>query len=95
MALPIVTVTYKSAEVQLNVVDGVPPTDQSAELAAMASQVQTLSAQVATLTAQVTKLTSDLAAANAKIAAAKVAAQAVKDRDAANVEGQAVLDALA
>lgn len=30
-----------------------------------------------------------------KIAAARTAAQAAKDRDAANVEGQAVLDALA
>ena len=65
---------YKPAGLTVNVVDGDPPTDQSAEIAA---------------------LTAANAALQAKIDAARAAAQAAKDADAANVEGQAVLDALA
>lgn len=95
MALPVVTITYKSAEVQLVVIDGDPPVDQSEIIAAMASQIQKLNEQIAALTAQVNQLTADLTAANTKIANARVAAQQSKDRDAATVEGQAVLDALA
>ena len=65
---------YKPAGLVIDIIEGAPPADQSAEIAA-------LQAQVAALTA--------------KIDAARVAAQAAKDRDAENVEGQAVLDALA
>jgi hypothetical protein len=43
----------------------------------------------------IAQLQADNATLQAKIDAARVAAQAAKDRDAANVEGQAVLDALA
>jgi hypothetical protein len=46
-------------------------------------------------TSLVASLQAELAAANARIDAARAAAQAAKDRDAANVEGQDVLDALA
>lgn len=45
--------------------------------------------------ALVAQLQADNATLQAKIDAARTAAQAAKDRDAANVEGQAVLDALA
>jgi len=65
---------YKPAALTIDVVEGTPPADQSAEIAALQAQVGTLTA---------------------KIDAARVAAQAAKDRDAENVEGQAVLDALA
>lgn len=50
---------YKDATVTIDVVDGPPPVDQSA--------------QIATLTAEVATLTEQLAAANAKIDAAKAA----------------------
>lgn len=65
---------YKPAGTTINVIDGDPPVDQSAQIAA---------------------LTAANAALQAKIDAARTAAQAAKDADAANVEGQAVLDALA
>lgn len=58
---------YKPAGMTVNVVDGDPPADQSAQIAAL----------------------------QAKIDAARAAAQAAKDADAATVDGQAVLDALA
>ena len=45
--------------------------------------------------ALIAQLQADNAALTAKIDAARAAAQAAKDRDAANVDGQAVLDALA
>lgn len=65
---------FKDASIIIEIIDGVPPIDQTAEVAA-------LTAQVAALTAKV-----DLARADA---------QARKDADAAKVEGQALLDALA
>jgi hypothetical protein len=46
-------------------------------------------------TSLVASLQADLAAANAKIAAARAAAEAAKAADAATVDGQSVLDALA
>lgn len=64
---------FKDADINLTVVDGVPPVDQTALVA-------TLQGQVASL--------------QAKIDAARLAAQATKDRDAARVEGQDILDAL-
>lgn len=51
-------------------------------------------AQIAAANAATSSKQQELAAALEKIANAKIAAQAVKDRDAANVEGQEVLDAL-
>lgn len=73
---------YNSAtEAAPIVIDGDPPSDQSAEVAALQAQVNTLQAQVSTL--------------EAKIAAARAAAQAAKDADEATVDGQAVLNALA
>lgn len=65
---------YKPADMTVDIKEGEPPADQSAEIAALRDQVASL---------------------QAKIDAARAAAQAAKDRDAANVEGQAVLDALA
>lgn len=65
---------YKDAAITVQVIDGVPPADQSALIADLQAQIVVL---------------------NDKIAAARVAAQAAVDRDAAVVEGQAVLDALA
>lgn len=50
---------------------------------------------IAQLTADLATMTADRDALVAKIANAVAAAQAAKDADAANVEGQAVLDALA
>lgn len=73
---------YNSAtEAAPIVIDGDPPSDQSAEVTALQVQVNTLQAQVSTL--------------EAKIAAARAAAQAEKDADAATTAGQGVLDALA
>ena len=46
-------------------------------------------------TALIAQLQADNAALTAKIDAARAAAQAAKDADAATVDGQAVLDALA
>lgn len=65
---------YVPAGTVVNVINGDPPVDQSAEIAA---------------------LTTANAALQAKIDAARVAAQAAKDADAATIDGQAVLDALA
>jgi hypothetical protein len=61
------------------VIDGDPPTDQSA--------------LVAQLQAQVAALTVERDARQAAIVAMKAAAQADKDADAANAAGQGVLDA--
>lgn len=71
--MPTITI-YKPADLTINIVEGDPPVNQSAELTALRSENDAL---------------------RAKIAAARAAAQAAKDRDEANVEGQAVLDALA
>lgn len=65
---------YKPPGVTVDVIDGAPPADQSAEIAA---------------------LTAANAALQSKIDAARAAAQAAKDADAATIDGQAVLDALA
>jgi hypothetical protein len=58
---------FKPAALTIDIIEGVPPTDQSA----LVAQLQ------------------------GKIDAARTAAQAAKDADAATVDGQAVLDALA
>ena len=79
---------YVPAGEEVIVINGTPPIDQSA-------QVATLQAEVQTLTTAVTDLTTANGVLQGKIDAARAAAQAAKDADAANVEGQAVLDALA
>ncbi len=65
---------YKPAGMTVDIKEGDPPVDQSAQVAALTQQVADLTA---------------------KIDAARTAAQAAKDADAARVECQAVLDALA
>lgn len=52
---------YKPAGVNVVAVDGDPPVDQSATVAALSQQVTDLSNQVSTLTAKITKAQSDLA----------------------------------
>jgi CMP-2-keto-3-deoxyoctulosonic acid synthetase len=52
---------YKPAGVAVVAVDGDPPVDQSATVAALSAQVTTLSAQVSTLTAKISKAQADLA----------------------------------
>lgn len=71
---------YKPAGVNVVVIDGDPPADQSALVAQLISERDAALAQRDAL--------------QAKIDAAIVAAQADKDDDAANVAGQGVLDAL-
>jgi multidrug resistance efflux pump len=71
---------FKPADVQVTVIDGDPPVDQSAQVAALQADLAAANAANATL--------------QSRIDAARAAAQAAKDRDAANVEGQDVLDAL-
>jgi hypothetical protein len=71
---------FKPADVQVTVIDGDPPVDQSAQVAALQADLAAANAANATL--------------QSRIDAARAAAQATKDRDAANVEGQDVLDAL-
>lgn len=63
------------------VIDGEPPVDLSAELAAAVAERDAAVAAQAVL--------------QGKIDAARVAAQAAKDADAAKTDGQDVLDALA
>jgi hypothetical protein len=75
-----VTIFRDPTAVNVVVIDGVPPVDQTAT-------VQALTTQLATANSTITQL-------NAAIAAARTAAQAIVARDAAIVEGQAVLDAL-
>lgn len=72
---------YKPAAETVVVIDGDPPTDQSAI--------------IAQLTAERDAAIAERDALQAKINAAVTAAQADKDADAANVAGQGVLDALA
>lgn len=72
---------YALAGVEVDVIAGLPPLDQT-EL-------------VASLTLQVVDLTKANTALQAKIDAARAAAQSDKDADAASASGQAVLDALA
>jgi hypothetical protein len=52
---------YKPAGVAVVAVDGDPPVDQSATVAALSAQVTTLSAQVSALTAKISKAQADLA----------------------------------
>lgn len=52
---------YKPAGVAVVAVDGDPPVDQSATVAALSAQVTALSAQVATLTGKINKAQGDLA----------------------------------
>ena len=52
---------YKPAGVNVLAVDGDPPVDQSATVAALSQQVTALSNQVSTLAAKITKAQSDLA----------------------------------
>jgi CMP-2-keto-3-deoxyoctulosonic acid synthetase len=52
---------YKPAGVAVVAVDGDPPVDQSATVAALSAQVATLSAQVSTLTTKISKAQADLA----------------------------------
>ncbi len=56
---------YKDPAVTVVVVDGDPPVDQTAEVAALTAQVDALTAEVATL--------------NGKLSAGRVAAQATVD----------------
>jgi hypothetical protein len=72
---------YKPAGTTIDIIDGDPPVDQSAT--------------VAQLQADLATRTGERDALQTKIDNARTAAQAAKDADAANVEGQAVLDALA
>ncbi len=72
---------FKPANIQVVVIDGDPPVDQSA--------------LVASLQAEVAALTAERDGLQSKIFAARAAAEAAKVADAAHVEGQAVLDALA
>jgi len=52
---------YKPAGVNVVAVDGDPPVDQSATVAALSQQVTALSAQISTLSAKIAKAQSDLA----------------------------------
>ena len=79
---------YKPSDLTVEVLDGPAPADQSA-------QVAQLTADLATRTSERDDALAQVAALNAKIDAAKAAAQAAKDADAATIDGQAVLDALA
>jgi multidrug resistance efflux pump len=71
---------FKPSDVQVTVIDGDPPVDQSATVAQLQADLAAANAANATL--------------QSRIDAARAAAQAAKDRDAASVEGQDVLDAL-
>lgn len=79
---------YHDSDVTVNVVEGIPPADQSALIAQ-------LQADLAVMTAERDALQSQVITLQGKIDAAKAAAQADKDADNANVAGQGVLDALA
>ena len=57
---------YKDSSITVNVIDGLPPVDQSAEVAALTAQVATLTTELATANAAT-------AAAQLKIDAAKAA----------------------
>jgi hypothetical protein len=52
---------YKPAGVAVVAVDGDPPVDQSATVAALSAQVTALSTQVSTLQAKISKAQADLA----------------------------------
>ena len=64
---------YKDPEVEIAVVQGQPPVDQSAQVAALTAQVATLTAQVTTLTAQVESTAHERDVLAGKIAAAQQA----------------------
>jgi hypothetical protein len=72
----------------VNAVEGDPPVDQS-------SLVASLQSQVTALTTERDAALSANTALQAKITAARAAAEATKAADAATVDGQSVLDALA
>ena len=59
---------YKPAEVTVTVIDGEPPVDQSAEVAALQSQVAELQSQVASLQAKIDAAKSHIDAAKAELA---------------------------
>lgn len=79
---------HKDLDVEIVIVDGPAPVDQSA-------QVSSLQAQVNSLQLALSQANADKAALQSKINNARAAAQADKDADNANVAGQGVLDALA
>lgn len=59
---------YKPANVSVQVIDGVPPVDQTAEVAALQAQVAAQAAQIAGLQSQVTTLSTKIANAQAALA---------------------------
>jgi uncharacterized protein YlxW (UPF0749 family) len=59
---------FKPASLTVQVVDGVPPVDQSAQVAMLQAQVASLQAQVASLQSQVATLNAKIAAAQAALA---------------------------
>jgi hypothetical protein len=59
---------YKPASVTAVVIDGLPPVDQSAEVAALQAEVASLTAQVTTVTAERDALAAKIAAALAALA---------------------------
>lgn len=79
---------YHDSDVTVNVIDGVPPNDQSAVIAQ-------LQADLAAMTAERDAAIAERDALQVKVDAARAAAQADKDADEANAAGQGVLDALA
>ena len=73
------TVTiFKPADLTINVVDGNPPVDQTAEVAALQAQVAVLQADLASMTALRDAAVSAGAVLQAKIDAAKPAVDAAK-----------------
>jgi hypothetical protein len=79
---------YYPAGSVVNAVEGDPPVDQS-------SLVASLQSQVTALTTERDAAVSANGALQAKINAARAAAEVAKTADAATVDGQSVLDALA
>lgn len=59
---------YKDPSITINVIDGVPPTDQSALVASLQSQVTVLTATLATRTAERDAALAKIAAAQADLA---------------------------
>lgn len=78
---------FKDPNITVQVFDGNPPADQSA-------QVAQLTADLAARTTERDTANQTIATLTAAIALARTRAQADKDADAASVAGQGVLDAL-
>lgn len=78
---------FKDAAISIDVIDGIPPVDQTADVAA-------LTAQVAALADSLTTRTAERDSALAKVDIARADAIARRDADAAKVDGQELLDAL-